>query len=130
MSRKVQLFFFLGNRKEDGTLIVNTNRLTAEIEKFDDIVIADFLDSYTNLKMKTLAAHSFVNSEYFDSCQSVNWVVFHDDDVAFDYSQLEGKIVRLIKRDIYRFGTDLDSGRDVGIHCLVNFHHFCHDPDI
>ena len=54
----------------------------------DDIVIADFMDSYENLSYKTWAGHEFLNSEYFDDCQNKDWVIFHDDDAYVNYPQV------------------------------------------
>ena len=80
MSNALDLYFILGQGKED---------ISEETKIFDDIVVGDFIDSYRNLTLKTLTAHTFLNSTYFDACKaSQKWVIFHDDDSYVDYRQV------------------------------------------
>ena len=79
----LDLYFVLGKSDSKTSEI----SITQEIETFDDIVIGDFVDSYRNLTMKTLAAHTFLNSSHFSPC-STNWVIFHDDDSFVNYSKV------------------------------------------
>ena len=80
VSNALDLYFILGQGKED---------ISEETKIFDDIVVGDFIDSYRNLTLKTLTAHTFLNSTYFDACKaSQKWVIFHDDDSYVDYRQV------------------------------------------
>ena len=79
----LDLYFVLG--KSDSRS--SETSINQEIEAFDDIIIGDFIDSYRNLTMKTLAAHTFLNSSHFTAC-STDWVIFHDDDSFVNYSKV------------------------------------------
>ena len=78
-----------------------------EIEKFDDVIIGDFFDSYQNLTLKTWTGHRFVNSKYFKDCQTADWVIFHDDDAFVDYYQVHIDLNLIIYYNIIRVGLTL-----------------------
>ena len=81
---KVRLFFLIGKNRTP-----MPKSVADEIEKFDDVIIGDFFDSYQNLTLKTWTGHRFVNSKYFKDCQTADWVIFHDDDAFVDYYQVQ-----------------------------------------
>lgn len=80
---KIELYFIFGQ-----SIKGDSKAFTDEMNKFDDIVIGDFIDSYNNLTLKTWTGHRFINSGYFANCKNVNWVIFHDDDAFVDYAQV------------------------------------------
>jgi len=61
--------------------------LLEEIRKYDDIVLADFEDSYKNLSIKTTVALELIHLPIFrKSCQNqVKWMIIQDDDVYIKY---------------------------------------------
>jgi len=54
-------------------------------------VIGDFHDTYKNLSLKTFTAHSFINSNFFETCKN-DYFVFHDDDTFVNYKLLVNNI--------------------------------------
>ena len=78
---KLELYFVLGTSSN------GQDSLLTERQAIDDMVVGDFIDSYRNLTLKTLTAHTFLNSTYFRACQP-EWVVFHDDDTFVNYSKV------------------------------------------
>ena len=67
----------------------NENRpeaLNTEMGQYDDIILADFDDSYKNLTLKTTVALGLVHShEFIRSCQKFSWILIQDDDVYVNY---------------------------------------------
>jgi len=72
------ILFLIGRHEED-------SRLDAEIEKYDDIIIGDFIDSYYNLTLKTLTGYRF----FTQNCNGPKWAIFADDDTFIDQKALE-----------------------------------------
>ena len=95
---KVRLFFLIGKNRTP-----MPKSVAEEIEKFDDVIIGDFFDSYQNLTLKTWTGHRFVNSKYFKDCQTADWVIFHDDDAFVDYYQVKTRLNKTI-RFCFRLG--------------------------
>ncbi|CAG5110016.1 Oidioi.mRNA.OKI2018_I69.chr2.g4469.t1.cds [Oikopleura dioica] len=93
---KLKLYFVFG--KKDAGM----DLLYKELEEFDDLIIADFNDIYNNLPLKTFAAHNFLNSDYFDSC-NVQWTIFHDDDSAVVYDKLINNVFKRESPDTAKF---------------------------
>ena len=56
------------------------NKVLTEQGKYQDIIIGDFVDTYSNLSYKGLTALKFINRY----CQKAKWVIKVDDDVLTD----------------------------------------------
>lgn len=77
LTHPLDLYFIFGMGDED---------ISEETKLYEDMIVGDFVDSYTNLPFKTLTAHTFLNSTYFDPCKETEkWVILHDDDMFVDY---------------------------------------------
>ena len=60
--------------------------LRAEIEKFDDFIIGDYVDSYKNLTQKTFSGYKYVT----ENChQDLKWVLFLDDDTVVNENEFQ-----------------------------------------
>ena len=60
-----------------------------EIIKYDDIVIADYDDTYKNLTLKTTVALELAASpDFVKSCNNYSWLLIQDDDVYIRYVQV------------------------------------------
>ncbi|KAG4065713.1 hypothetical protein HA402_012391 [Bradysia odoriphaga] len=69
--------FMLGNLDAPGSDVTDGNKLREEINRFGDIVVGDFVDSYRNLTLKTIMAYEWLTSY----CRDAQVVVKTDDDV-------------------------------------------------
>ena len=74
------------------------HELKNEAEKFNDIVIANFQDTYQNLTLKTIAGYHWINKY----CAHARFVMKTDDDVYVNIPSLLEHLVN--KTDDYSFG--------------------------
>ena len=81
MKHGLSFYFVVGNQAKSAVF-------EEEKKQYDDFVVGDFVDDYGNLTLKTLTAHHFLNSEYFNSCVP-KWAVFQDDDAFVDYIKVK-----------------------------------------
>lgn len=73
------LRFLLGRSSEENPEL--DGKIAEEMEKYDDIIIGDFTDSYDNLPLKTLTGYTYLA----EKCPStVKWIMFHDDDALIN----------------------------------------------
>lgn len=80
---RLEPLFLFGYNTDDP----NNDLVREEIELYDDIIIADFQDSYFNLTLKTLAMFRFFNSDQFlTRCHNLKWAITQDDDVYIKYN--------------------------------------------
>ena len=60
--------------------------LRSEIEKFDDFITGDYVDSYKNLTQKTFSGYKYVT----ENChQELKWALFLDDDTVMNENELQ-----------------------------------------
>ena len=71
---------FVIGKFSDGEINQNWNKVVKEQEKYQDIIIGDFVDTYSNLSYKGLTALKFINKY----CLKAKWVIKVDDDVLAD----------------------------------------------
>ncbi len=76
--------FMLGNSDAHGVELIDSHKLQAEIDRFGDIIVGDFVDSYRNLTLKTIMAYEWVTSY----CREAQIVVKTDDDVLVNIFEL------------------------------------------
>ncbi|GMT12940.1 hypothetical protein PFISCL1PPCAC_4237, partial [Pristionchus fissidentatus] len=87
------LFFFTGrpaNKIEEKALIDESNR-------FKDIIVGDFVDTYVNMTIKALFWMRFVSTH----CSATDIVVKMDDDVAINLRALTHRLPSLQSNGIY-----------------------------
>ena len=72
------IYFLLGN----GTTF--NDEILHENQRFGDLLIANFEDTYENLPLKTYAIHQYAS----ENCNSDIPIVIQDDDAFIDYSQI------------------------------------------
>lgn len=70
--------FMIGNQDAPGQTHVDFHELEAESDRFGDIVMGDFVDSYRNLTLKTIMAYEWLTMY----CREAQLVVKTDDDVV------------------------------------------------
>ena len=80
--KDINHYFMLGTG-ENGTY---TEKLLAESDRYNDILIGNFIDSYYNLTTKSLSALQWS----VDVCTETKSIVLCDDDVHFN----EPKVIR------------------------------------
>ena len=71
---------FVIGKFSDGKKIHDWNKVVKEQEQYQDIIIGDFVDTYSNLSYKGLTALKFINKY----CLKAKWVIKVDDDVLAD----------------------------------------------
>ena len=65
-----------------------------EIQKYDDLVIGEFLDTYDNLPIKTFLGYKFLS----EKCSGkYDYVTFTDDDSLLDLKRLK-KLLSIVER--------------------------------
>ena len=99
-SFKSKNYFFMLGADSDGSAFGQDSYLHEEAEKYQDIVIADFVDTYNNLPTKTQSMYDFATTYCSDS---VVYFVFHDSDTIIDYRELEHRITKKVSWE--RFST-------------------------
>ena len=80
--KDINHYFMLGTA-ENGTY---TDKLLAESDRYNDILIGNFIDSYYNLTIKSLSALQWS----VDVCTETKSIILCDDDVHFN----EPKVIR------------------------------------
>ena len=65
-----------------------------EMDRFGDMIQADFVDSYRNLTLKDIAAMKWIK----DYCPNAEYVIKADDDIVVDIRH----IAQIIKKQVYR----------------------------
>ncbi|CAG5094687.1 Oidioi.mRNA.OKI2018_I69.XSR.g13779.t1.cds [Oikopleura dioica] len=73
-----KLFFIFGETTQS-----SREALENEIQKYDDIIITSYEDTYDNLPYKTFGAYKFIE-EY---CNLASWIIIHDDDTFIKYER-------------------------------------------
>ncbi|KAG4065897.1 hypothetical protein HA402_012575 [Bradysia odoriphaga] len=76
--------FMLGNADATGSDVTDSNKLQEELDRFGDVVVGDFVDSYRNLTLKTIMAYDWIT--YY--CREAQMVVKTDDDVLVNIFEL------------------------------------------
>ena len=94
---------------ESSDLIFAKNLEKDEVERYTDIIEANFIDSYYNLTLKSLGAISF----YVEKCQNSDTLLLLDDDINFKYSN-SAKFTGIFKLKVKTKHT-------------VSYHKFGHD---
>ena len=81
------LVFIIGRRRPASSPNSQRDeeRLNAEIDKYDDFVVGDFIDSYETLTVKTLTAYTYAQRRCGDN---VKWLVLADDDTVIEHDML------------------------------------------
>ncbi|CAG5110240.1 Oidioi.mRNA.OKI2018_I69.chr2.g4659.t1.cds [Oikopleura dioica] len=127
---KAKNYFFMLGSDSDGSAFGEDSYLREEAEKYQDIVIADFVDTYNNLPTKTQSMYDFATTYCSDS---VLYFVFHDSDTIINNRELEHQIIKkvswerlntLSKRTITGFPflkDNSDVKTDIQIPFLRNF---------
>ncbi|XP_037026818.1 beta-1,3-galactosyltransferase 5-like [Bradysia coprophila] len=67
---------------------VDRNKLQVESDRFGDIIMGDFVDSYRNLTLKTIMAYDWLTSH----CREAQFVVKTDDDVVVNIFELTRRL--------------------------------------
>lgn len=80
--KNLNLLFLFGHTSEKSILA----DFEIEKQKFDDFVLGNFTDSYSNLPLKTLTGYTYLNT--FCSSNLPTWVVFQDDDTFVESEKL------------------------------------------
>ncbi|XP_074649116.1 lactosylceramide 1,3-N-acetyl-beta-D-glucosaminyltransferase-like [Tubulanus polymorphus] len=80
--------FFLGLNNTEGI----ANQVRAESDKYKDIVVANYVDSYRNLTLKTMSIIQWLNDE---SCENVKFVTKTDDDLYVNLPLLKTLLSKL-----------------------------------
>ena len=60
---------------------IGQGEINAEIEKYGDIIIGGFMDTYENLPLKTMLGYQFAA----DNCHAVNYFFYQDDDIFMTF---------------------------------------------
>ena len=81
------MFFLIG---QVDTKDRRSKILEAEIKKFDDFIIGDYVDSYKNLTEKTFSGYKYVT----ENCHhDFKWALFLDDDTIIDENEFNRLII-------------------------------------
>ena len=74
------------------------------MEKFNDFIIGDFIDSYRNLTLKTFTGYRYFN-EY---CLNIEkkLVLMHDDDTLINEAKFNSHFVNFNKLEMVQKGLD------------------------
>ena len=81
------MFFLIG---QVDTQDRRSKILEAEIQKFDDFIIGDYVDSYKNLTEKTFSGYKYVT----ENChRDLKWALFLDDDTIIDENDFNRLII-------------------------------------
>ena len=88
--KDVNHYFMLGT-SENGS---NTNKILAESDQNNDIIIGNFIDDYYNLTVKSLSALQWS----IDVCTETKSIVLCDDDVHFN----DPKVIRSLASKMFR----------------------------
>lgn len=86
--------FLLGNSQDVD--LIESIRLQAEIDQFNDIIVGDFVDSYRNLSRKTIMGYEWVTTH----CRETQFIVKTDDDVLVNIFQLTKEIDSWSEADV------------------------------
>ena len=86
-TEEVQQFSWKGYQRPKITARAYTDSdIQDEIQKYDDLVIGEFLDTYDNLPIKTFLGYKFLS----EKCSGkFDFVTFTDDDALLDLRQLK-----------------------------------------
>ena len=81
------MFFLIG---QVDTQDRRSKILEAEIQKFDDFIIGDYVDSYKNLTKKTFSGYKYVT----ENChRDLKWALFLDDDTIIDENEFNQLLI-------------------------------------
>ena len=84
-ARNVSVLFVVGQSRD-----ATTGNLTTEIESFADVILGDFMDSYSNLTLKHLFGLSWVHAY----CSTLDFLVKADDDILIHFDE----VIKLVDR--------------------------------
>ena len=93
-NRTLDLVFVIGKEKGVGNY---TGAINKESQEYNDILELDFIDSYTNLTIKTILAFGWVLTE----CPQARFVVRNMDDCFLDLFMLDKEMVKLNNLNIF-----------------------------
>ncbi len=94
--RILAVVFMLGNSDTQAMEEGERNRLHEEINRYGDIVVGDFVDSYRNLTRKSIMAYEWVASY----CRQAQFVVKTDDDAVVNAFQLTKELNSWSEADV------------------------------
>jgi len=87
------VFFLIGQLNTEDR---RSNELQVEIDKFDDFIIGDYIDSYKNLTQKTFSGYKYVS----ENCHhDLKWALFIDDDTILNENELNQFFITTENRD-------------------------------
>ena len=93
-NRTLDLVFVIGKEKGVGN---HTGAIYNESQKYNDILELDFIDSYTNLTIKTILALRWVLTD----CPQAKFVVRNMDDCFLDVFKLDKEMLKFKDNDIF-----------------------------
>ena len=93
------VFFLIGQSDPNDQ---RTKILEAEVEKFEDFIIGDYIDAYRNVTKKTFTGYKYVT----EHCHhDLKWVLYLDDDTLLDENQFQEMITNAENTSsVYRTG--------------------------
>ena len=93
-NRTLDLVFVIGKEKGVGK---HTGAINNESQEYNDILELDFIDSYTNLTIKTILAFRWVLTD----CPQAKFVVRNMDDCFLDVFKLDKEMLTFKDNDIF-----------------------------
>ena len=78
--------------------------LQKEMDKFNDFIVGDFIDSYRNLTLKTFTGYKYVNEYCLHNEKKL--VLMHDDDTLINEANFKSHYVNFNKLEMIQKGWD------------------------
>ncbi|XP_052779456.1 beta-1,3-galactosyltransferase 1-like [Mya arenaria] len=91
---KMRIVFIMGVVEDSVTM----QRVNSESDRYGDIVMEDFQDSYRNLTYKAIAGLKWISSY----CTNVTYVIKSDDDILIDMHSL---METMSSKEVKKYGT-------------------------
>ncbi|XP_039266455.1 beta-1,3-galactosyltransferase 5-like [Styela clava] len=80
---EIRILYLLGKMR-DNSQTLESPLLTNEAEEYDDIVMGNFIDAYTNVTKKSLLGLKF----FYEFCRGVEFVMSADDDIFLNTTEM------------------------------------------